>query len=75
MIGMGGTTIGALGTPGETPDDDEELLDDDLAPPPPAPLSKELTDAVEDAIADARTAPKPGGSDAEASRLPSHSEI
>ena len=53
---MGGTRTGTLG---EAPDADEELLDDEQAPPPPEPLSRELTDAVEDVMAEARTAPKP----------------
>ncbi len=69
---MGGTRTGTLG---EAPDADEELLDDEQAPPPPEPLSRELTDAVEDVIAEARTAPQPVDSDIIARRLSSHSEI
>ncbi len=76
MIGMGvplgGTRTGTLG---EAPDADEDLLDDERAPPPPEPLSRELTDAVEDVIAEARTAPKPVENDIMARRLSSHSEI
>ena len=54
MIGMTGAGTTA-GTMGEAPDDDEELLDDKIAPPPPAPLSRDVTDAVEDTIAKARS--------------------
>ncbi len=75
MIGMEETARDPTRTIGEAPDDDEELLDEDLGPPPPAPLSRELTDAVDDAMAEARTAPKPVVSDAAARRLSSHSEI
>ena len=57
------------GTLGETPDDDEELLDDERAPPSREPLSKELTDAVEDVMAEAKTAPKPVDSETTAKRL------
>ena len=63
------------GTLGEAPDDDEELLDDKPGPPPPAPLSREVTDAVEDAIAEARIAPKPVVDDTASRRFSSHSEI
>ena len=77
MIGMHGPVVGATGTTvAEMPDDEEELLlDDDLAPPPPAPLRRELTDAVKDAMAEARSAPNPVVSDAVARRLSSHSQI
>ena len=76
MIGMGVTMGNTMaGTLEEAPDDDEELLDDKRAPPPPEPLSRELTDAVEDVMAVARTAPKPVDSETVARRLSSHSEI
>ena len=76
MIGIVLTISGTMaGTLGETPDDDEELLDDERAPPPPEPLSRELTDAVEDAMAEARIAPKAVDSETVARRLSSHSEI
>ncbi len=76
MIGMGVTMGGTrTGTLGEAPDADEDLLDDERAPPPPEPLSRELTDVVEDVIAEARTAPKPVDNDIMARRLSSNSEI
>ena len=71
MIGVGTTA----GTTGEAPDDDEELLDDELAPPPPAPLSREVTDAAEDTMAEARSEPRPIATGPAARRLSSHSEI
>ena len=77
MIGIHEGVVGAIGADAAaTPGDEEELLlDDDPAPPPPAPLRRELTDAVEDAMAEARTAPNPVVSDAVARRFSSHSEI
>ena len=76
MIGIVVTMSGAMaGTLGETSDDDEELLDDERAPPPPEPLSVELTDAVEDVMAEAKTASKPVDSETAARRLSFHSEI
>ncbi len=75
MIGMEETARGPTGTTGEAPDDVEELLDEEVGRPPPAPLSREVTDAVDDAMAEARTAPKPVVRDAAARRLSSHSEI
>ena len=74
MIGMTGTGTTA-GTMGEAPDDDDELLDDELAPPPPAPLSRDVTDAAEDTMAEARREPKPVVTATAARRLSSHSEI
>ena len=71
-MAMSGTMAGTVG---EAPDEDEELLDDERAPPPPEPLSRELTDAVEDVMAVARTAPKPADGGAVARRLSSHSDI
>ena len=76
MIGMGVTMGNTMaGTLEEAPDDDEKLLDDKRAPPPPEPLSRELTDVVEDVIAEARSAPKPVDGETVASRFSSHSEI
>ena len=75
MMGMTEATGTTGSTLGEAPDDDEALLEDDLPPPPPAPLRSEVTDAVEDAIADARIAPKPVVPDTAARRLSSHSAI
>ena len=74
MIGMTGTGTTA-GTIGDAPDDDEELRDDELAPPPPAPLSRDVTDAVEDTMAEARSDPKPVVTGTAARRLSSHSAI
>ena len=75
-MGTDGTTAGAKGArPGEVPDGDEVLRDDELAPPSPEELSRELTDAIEDAVAEERIGPKPTGVDAIAKRLSSHSEI
>ena len=76
MTGMTGTTVGTrAGTGGEAPDDEEELLDDELRPPPPEPVSKEPTDATEDAMAEARTAPKAVVVGIVVSRLSSPSKI
>ena len=76
MIGMGATTAGTIGATAAVPDDDEELRDDELAPPPPAPLKRELTDAVEAAMADERRVPKVDVTLANGDRrLSSHSEI
>jgi hypothetical protein len=57
------------------PEDDEELLDAERAPPPPALLRSELTEAVDDAIADDKRELKLRDVDAVANRLSSHSEI
>ena len=75
MIRMTGATTGATGTLGAAPDDDEELLDDNRAPPPPALPRSELTEAVDDAIADDKRELKLRDVDAVAKRLSSHSEI
>ena len=76
MTGMMGTTTGTTaGAMTAPPDDEEELREDELAPPPPEPLKRELTDAVDAAMADARREPKPGVVVAVANRLSSHSEI
>ena len=58
MIGVVVTISGPMaGTLGEAADEDDELLDDERVPPRPELLSRELTDAVEEVMADARTAP------------------
>ena len=76
MTGTGTTAGTTAGTVSDAPDDDdEELLDDELAPPPPAPLSRDVTDAVEDTMAEARSDPKPVVTGTAARRLSSHSEI
>ena len=72
MIGREEPRVGATGT---TACEEELLLDDELAPPPATPLRREATDALEEAMAVARTAPNPVVSDAVARRLSSHSEI
>ncbi len=76
MIGMTGTTVGTrAGTDGKAPDADEVPDDDEELLPPPTLVSNELTDATEDAIAEARIAPKAGVVDIVVRRLSYHSEI
>jgi hypothetical protein len=74
-MGTDGAAVGATGARGGEAPDDEELRDDELSPPPPEELKREVTDAVEAAMAAARTVPKPIGVDAAAKRVSSHSEI
>jgi len=74
-MGTEGAAVGATGARGGEAPDDEELRDDELGPPPPEELKREVTDAVEAAMAAARTVPKPIGVEAAAKRVSSHSEI
>ena len=75
MTGRTGTDTGTSGTMGGPPDDEDELLEDERAPPPPELLRRDETDAVDDAIADARREPNPGALVAVANRVVSHSDI
>ena len=75
MIGMTGATTGTDGTMAGDPEEDEELLDAEGALPPPALLRSELTEAVDDAIADDKRELKLRDVDAVDNRLSSHSEI
>ncbi len=71
---MTGTTVGTRAG-GETPDADDVPDDNEELLPPPTLVDNELTDATEDAIAEARIVPKAGVVDIVVRRLSSHSEI